>query len=247
MSEVKPTAPPKPARSPVEKAIVWGVIGIGVLVIAVEANAHMSHTAALAKLQAQLDETVNKSEGMRKSHVDQIVGSKIPETQKLTFLQTSMAASRVDIYSYPALLRSRKLYIYYGIDGKHPGQEAEVMEVLTSEAPTAEQVHSRVLPPEGGGKGVGGPGGPGSGTGGGRGDGGGKRTGRPDAAGRPGAEDAKPIAETEPATDKKADDAKPEETKPEDSKPEADKPAEPKPEDAKPEETKPAEAVPKKE
>lgn len=245
MSEAKPAAPTKPARSPVEKAIVWGVIGIGILVIAVEANAHLAHGAALAKLQAQLDETVNKESGMRKSHVDQIIGSKIPETQKLAFLETSMAASRVDIYTYPALLRSRKLYIYYGIDGKQPGQEAEVMEVLTSVAPTAEQVHARVVPPEGksGGSGearAGGPGGPGR-----------RRPGGDATEGRPGTEaeatnpdtDAKAKEETKPA-----DEAKPDETKPDEAKPADEaKPDEAKPANAKAEEVKDSEIEPKKE
>ena len=256
-SEVKPPAPAKPPRSPVERAIVWGVIGVGLLVIAVEANAHLAHAAALGKLRAKLDETVNVDTGVTKKHVDEIVGNKIPETQKLNFLDTAMAASRVDIYTYPALLRSRKLYIYYGIDGKLAVQEAEVMEVLTAVAPTAAEAqagHPAMDPSAkhaGPGEGVGGPGGPGSGTGGGT--GGGRRKNRPNAedgdSGRPKTEEAA----TEPASDKpKTDDAKPEETKPEVDKPEpekpaADKPAETKPEETKPEETKPAETEPKKE
>jgi hypothetical protein len=239
MSEATTPAPAKPARSPVERAIVWGVIGLGVLVIAVEANAHLSHGAALAKLQAQLDENMNKESGMRKSHVDQIVGSKIPDVQKLNFLDTSMAASRVDIYTYPALLRSRKLYIYYGIDGKKPGQEAEVMEVLTSVAPTAAEVHPR-LEQDTDGK----SGGHGSGTGGGRGAGRGKRQ-QPEGdqiEGHPAIDAAKPAEETKPAEEAKSDEAQTDEQKPVDSKPEADKPAAPKAE-----EDKLAEAEPKKE
>lgn len=239
MSEATTPAPAKPARSPVERAIVWSVIGLGVLVIAVEANAHLSHGAALAKLQAQLDENMNKESGMRKSHVDQIVGSKIPDVQKLNFLDTSMAASRVDIYTYPAVLRSRKLYIYYGIDGKKPGQEAEVMEVLTSVAPTAAEVHPR-LPEETDGK----RGGHGSGTGGGMGGGRGKRQGKAggekegppvieEESTKP-ADEAKPTEEAKPAEEAKSDEAKPDE-----KKPEADKPAEPKAEEEKPAATEP--------
>ncbi len=254
-----PAAPAKPPRSPVERAIVWGVIGIGLLVIAVEANSHLAHAAALEKLRSKLDETTSLDAGVTKKHVDLIVGKKPYETQKLNFLDTSIAASRVDIYTYPALLRSRKLYIYYGIDGKIATQEAEVMEVMTVVAPTAAEAHAALPPMDpnakhaGPGEGVagpGGPGGPGSGTGGGTGGGQRKKqrkaeggdSGRPKAeeaatepAGdKPKADDAKPAEDAKPAAD-----AKPEETKPEAAKPEADKPAETKPDEAKPAETEP--------
>ncbi|MDB5338801.1 MAG: hypothetical protein JWN70_4420 [Planctomycetaceae bacterium] len=271
-SELKPPAPAKPPRSPVERAIVWGVIGIGLLVIAVEANAHLSHTAALGKLRSKLDETADVNTGLTKKQVDQIVGNKIPESQKLGFLDTSIAASRVDIYTYPALLRSRKLYIYYGIDGKLVEQEAEVMDVLTVVAPTAAEAQASLPPmdpnakfdgPEGGVAGRGGPGGPGSGTGGGT--GGGRRKGKRNAEGgasgrpktedadtkpsddKPKTDDAKPADDTKPATDAKPEEAKPEAAKPEPVKPEPEKPAADKPAETKPEETKPAETEPKKE
>lgn len=245
-SELKPPTPAKPPRSPVERAIVWGVIGLGLLVIVVEANAHLAHAAALGKLRSKLDETVDIDAGLTKKQVDLIVGNKIPETQKLSFLDTSMAASRVDIYTYPALLRSRKLYIYYGIDGKLVEQEAEVMDVLTAVAPTAAEAqasppaldpNAKHDGPAGGVTGRGGPGGPGSGTGGGT--GGGRRKGRrnaEDGGGRPKAEDDT----TAPSDDKlKTDDAKPEAGRPEAEKPAAEKPAETKPEEAKPAETEP--------
>lgn len=242
MSAPKPPAPPKPPRSPVERAIVWGVIGLGLLVIGVEANAHLSHTAALGKLQAQLDATLSKDSGLTKKGVDQVVGNKTPETQKLGFLDTAMAAARVDIYTYPGLLRSRKLYVYYGIDGKLAGQEAEVMEVLTSVAPTASEAQAKLPPidpnakyagPGEGVAGAGGPDGPGSGTGGGTGGGRGKHRGnaKADAGGRPAAEDsAEPAAETKPAAEAKPADPVSEEKKSEDAKPAA----ETKPEEAKP-------------
>lgn len=233
MSAPKPPATPKPPRSPVERAIVWGVIGLGLLIIGIEANAHLSHTAALSKLQAQLDATLSKDSGLTKKGVDQVVGNKTPESQKLGFLDTAMAASRVDIYTYPGLLRSRKLYVYYGIDGKLAGQEAEVMEVLTSVAPTASEAQAKLPPidpnakyagPGEGVAGVGGPGGPGSGTGGGTGGGGGKRRGdaKADAGGRPAAEEsAEPAEETKPAAEAKPADPGSDENKSEEAKPAA--------------------------
>lgn len=208
MSEPKPAAPPKPPRSAVERAVVWGVIGIGLLVIVVEANAHLSHTAAHQKLQAQLDDTLKKDVGLTKKTVDQIVGNKTPETRKLGLLDTAMAAASVDIYSYPGLLRSRKLYVYYGVEGKEVQHDAEVMEVTTVEAPTAAQAEAlrppvpadvvNTSPPV-----------PGSAAG-------------PEqpSGGRPQTEDA-----AQPADAKPEGEAKPEETKATETKPEETKPA----------------------
>ena len=118
--------------------------------IAVEANAHLAHTAALGKLEAQLNDNLDKPQGLRKSDVDQVLGNKTPESQKLSLLDTKMGAARVDIYSYSGLLRSRKLYVYYGVAGTTAEQEAEVMNVLTAVAPPpgAETANASVIEPD---------------------------------------------------------------------------------------------------
>jgi len=234
------TATAKPPRSPVERAIVWGVIGVGILVIAVEAQAHLSHSAALSKLQEQISANSEKDAGVTKKDVDKVVGGKIPEQQKLGALDTSMSADHVDIYSYPGLLRQRKIYVYYGIAGKHKSQEAEVLDVLPTPAETAAQAQAKLPPPDPNAKPVapagmtGMPGGPGRG-----GPGAGGRGGPEGAArkSRPGTEDdaAKKdetkSADEKPADDNKSDaDAKPaEEAKPAETKPDTEKPAEPEP------------------
>lgn len=227
-----PAKPAKPPRSAVERAIVWGVIGLGLLVIGVEAKAHLSHSAALTKLRATLDENLNKDEGMTKKHVDVILGTWIPDSKKLTVSDTAMNASRVDIYSYPGILRSRKLFIYYGIPGKTAKQaEAEVMDVLDVEADTPAAAQAKLPPPDPNAKplessldqvpGRGGPGGPGSGTGGGTGRG--RRRGG--AGGRPKTDESdapadgqKPTgdakSEESPATEDKSAEAKPGDAEP---------------------------------
>lgn len=239
----QPSAPPpavKPPRSPVEKAIVWGVIGIGLVVIGVEAQAQLAHGAALEKLQTTLEKKAETDSGMTKKDVDELMGSKVPEVRKLGPAETAMGAARVDVYSYLGLVRQRKIYVYYGVEGKVKDQQPEVMEVgaipaetpadAAKRMPTAEATATAGGPP-GGGPGAMGAGGP---PGGGRG-------GPPpahSATGRPPAEgEAKPDAATgdkkdeqktdeapateKPAAEKPAADAKPAETKPD-----ADKPAE---------------------
>lgn len=253
MSQPTTPAPTKPARSPVERVIVWGVIAIGLIVIGIEAKSHLAHAAALSKLQGQVKENSEKDTGITKKDVDQIVGDKVPEVEKLNPMATSMGASRVDVYTYPGLLRSRKLYVYYGIAGKKTEQEAEVMEVGSVPAESLAEAMAKlpkpdpnaqpVAPPGMGGPGAGGPGAGGPGAG-------GPGGGGPGAGGRPAAEKKSDDAAKEEGTEPEAkSDEKPEAEKKADgdAKPDEAKPDEAKPDEAKPESEKPAEAEPKKE
>lgn len=259
MSQPTSPAPKKPGRSPVEAAIVWGFILIGTVLAGVEAKAWFGHSAALAKLQKQIESNSETNVGVTKKDVDKVVGSKAPERQKLKSLDTAMSADCVDIYNYSGLLKSRKIYVYYGVAGKEvegKPQEAEVLRVQDTEAEKADVVFAKLKTDPNSAPAptvampnmnmVGGRGGAGPGS-------------APAAGGRPATEegdDKKPAGDAKPEVI--ADDKKPaEETKPADEKkPEGDaKPAETeKPaEEAKPAEAdkpaadKPAEAEPKKE
>lgn len=270
MSEPTPAAPAKPPRSPVERAIVWGVIAVGLLVVGFEAKAHLAHAAAKEKLLGKLDASADKFNGLTKKDVDEVLGSQTHESQKLAIMDTDINAHRVDIYSYSGLVKTRKLYVYYGIDGKAKGQAAEVLKVDDHPTETGAAAMAKATkadpnakagapapamgnPPPGGGMGAGGGGGRGMGGGGGTGGGRGGRGGAAGGAGgRPPADgdEAKP-SETKPAAtdgEKQATDDKPAaEVKPEaDKKPDDAKPADATPADAKPE-SKAAEPEPKQE
>lgn len=240
----QPSAPPpavKPPRSPVEKAIVWGVIGIGLVVIGVEAQAQLAHGAALEKLQTTLEKKADTELGMTKKDVDELMGAKVPEVRKLNPAETAMGAARVDVYSYLGLVRQRKIYVYYGVEGKVKDQQPEVMEVGAIPAETPADAAKRLPDPETLPKATGGAPGGGRGGMGAGGPPGGGRGGPPPAhgaTGRPPTEgDAKPDAaagdkkdegkkDEAPAADKPAADKPAEEAKPADAKPEAEKPAE---------------------
>ncbi len=246
------TAPAKPARSPVERAIVWGVIGVGLIVILVEGTAHFAHGAAVTKLQAQVQANSEKDMGVTKKDIVKVVGNKIPEQQKLDPFATSFGAAHVEIYNYAGLLKQRKLFVYYGIAGRNKDQEPEVLEVRTDPAETAAEVQAKApkvdpnAPVAGPPPGMapmmgGGPGGPGGGPGG------------PGGRGGPGGAGGRPAIEGETAKtddgEKKTEDKPAAEDKPAEDKPAEDKPADTeKPaEEAKPAAETPAEAEAKKE
>lgn len=245
MSQPTTPAPVKPARSPVERVIVWGVIVLGLGLIGIEASSHLAHASALGKLQSRVKENSEKDVGITKKDVDLIMGSQVPVSEKLNPMATSMGASRVDIYTYKGLLRQRKLYVYYGIAGKKAEQEAEVMEVGAVPSESYAEALAKLPKPDPNAKTVAPPGmaGPGGGS--------------PGAGGPPSHKAERPEGEktsdadakTETTEGDKKTEDKPAADKPDDEKkPEADKkPDEAKPDEAKPETEKPADAEPKKE
>ncbi|MDB5388964.1 MAG: hypothetical protein JWM11_4610, partial [Planctomycetaceae bacterium] len=248
------TPPAKPARSPVERTIVWGVIGLGLLVVGLEAKAHFDHSAVLNALKAKLDQFENGEAdgGVTKDDVVAIMGSRVPVTsEKVPPGATSMGADWLDIYEFKGLVRTRQLYVYYGIQGKQ-NQPVEVMIVQTGPAETLQEAMDKFTPapassetggqglsaPMGGGAGPAGPGagGPGAGGPGMGGGGGGGRRGRGAGRGRPATEgaDAKKDAGADTkATDAKSDAPKSDEPKKEDAKKEEPKTEEPKKEEPK--------------
>jgi hypothetical protein len=144
MIEKTVNAPTKPARSPVERAIVWGVIVVGLVVVAMEASAYFAAENARKALHAKIDavESGTSTIGVTQEDVEKVVAGRKPvSSEKLTSGETAMMAARLDIYEFKGLVRSRKLYVYYGIEGKSTDgktQQAEVMDVLTSPAETQE-------------------------------------------------------------------------------------------------------------
>lgn len=222
MSEQPAAAPATPTRSSTERAIVWGVIGIGLVVIAIEGWAHTTHGAAYSHLSGLVNQNKDVDKSVTKADVDKVMGSRTPETQKLGPMQTGIGASRVDIYSFPGLIRERKVYVYYGIQGRQ-GQEADVLEVSDAPTESAEAATQRALkehPPEASPKATGGMAPP---------------MGGGPAGGGPRGKNARPKAEEDQSADEKKPDA---DDKPAESKPEAKKTAAEKPADEKPAESK---------
>lgn len=256
MVEQTANTPSKPPRSPVERAVVWGVIGIGLFVILMEGQSYYAHASVLKSLRAKLQE-VGEAEGdagMTQADVDAILKGKKPdESTPLTVGTTAMGAARLDIYNYKGLVRTRQLYVYYGIEGKQ-AQPPEVMEVSTGPSETLDEAMAKLPPVTAPAEGAGGPpgpgmnsppGGPGAGGPGAGGPGAGGegpaapgRRGR-GGAGRPAVEGDEKAADETSKTEEKKTEEKPEEKKTDASADDAAKP-EPKKadQDTKPEETK---------
>jgi hypothetical protein len=239
MSESHPpqptNSPPAKTRNPVERVLVWGFIGVLLVLAAIEFQSRSSHQKVLTALQdkiAEVDKNPSQPE-VTEIDVKNALGNRKPDRTE-EFGGAKLApngAQRLEVYTWFTLnpTSKRELWVWYGTKGKNATELATVIEVqggeLISEVPKATEVANSAndadiaagargmmgppgnMPGGPGGRGMGGPGGP---------------RGRPGAGG-PAAHDAdKPNGDapdadkpddkttdddkTDAATDEKADD-----------------------------------------
>jgi hypothetical protein len=121
-----PTVPPpaKNPRSPVERAVVWGVILIGLVVLMVELRATYSLAADRDALLAAIDRSPTS---VTESEAEKLITRYSQRESQSGLHANVLAASRVDTYKYGGLLKKRVLYVYYGL--KRRGHEQDVLEV----------------------------------------------------------------------------------------------------------------------
>lgn len=210
-------------RNPVERLIVWGVIGVLLVAVAIEFQSRTSHrnvlTALLSKIKA-VDEDSTQPE-VTEAVVKEVVGDRKPSRAEAVTggPLAAIGAKRVEVYSWFTLnpTSKREIWVLYGGKGKDSNELATVIEVRTSEnvdEPSEVAAAGTGNPPAGGpggGQGMGpgytggpqaGMAGPPGGMGGGRGmspPGGGQR-GRPGAG--PAADGAANAGADKPDADK---------------------------------------------
>ena len=238
-------------RSPVERLLVWGLIGALLVAAAIEFQSRKSHQQALATLQDGLD-LVDKNPSqpeVTEADVKAAVGGKKPlKTEDLTGEKTAAnGAKRLEVYSWFTLnpTSKREIWVWYAAKGKNPGELATVIEVQSSETigEGPKMAASDSGNEEGGSAGMMGPPGgmtgPPGGMGGGRGMGGppGMMGGPGGRSGRPGA--AKAADDADKADTDKPDADKPDADNPDADKPDADKPDADNPDADKPDADKP--------
>ena len=119
-----PAAPVK-KRSPVERAIVWGFIGVLGFVTLFEGLAAYNFKRDLSAVETALGE-----DAVTESELKQLVkrADKVESNPELT--ANELGASRIDTHTYSGMLglfKDRFLYVYYGVVVND--EEAEVINV----------------------------------------------------------------------------------------------------------------------
>lgn len=225
-------APAAKARSPVERVIVWGLIGVLAVAAGFEFLSKRGHASALQKLQDKIDAVDKdaKHPEVTENDVKEAVGGRQPSSSKdyPPGERAANGAKRVEVYSWFTLNPSskREMWVYYAARSKDSKELATVLQITESDIATMPEPAVATADPAKEGAapvgGMGGMSGPPGGMGGGPGMSGppGGMGGRGGQRGRPAAEkpadaaenadadkpDAKPADEEKPATDKPADD-----------------------------------------
>lgn len=126
-SEVS-AAPAKPQRSKVERAIVWGVIGVLGIVMLLEGMSYLSFKRAHSALMSELQKAESSDYRITAAKVKEIVGDRQPDISK--DVAAVVGKEHYDVYTYKGVLKNRDLCVHYGI-ADASGEEPEVIEVTS--------------------------------------------------------------------------------------------------------------------
>lgn len=120
--------PSRPQRSKVERAIVWGAIGILLLVTAIEGIPHLRFKLAYSQLMSQIGQSEAGDHRVTRDVVAQIFG-RDPDLSKT--LKAHAGEEQYDAYYFdsPLGLKHRELWVRYGIQGPGENAQPEVIEV----------------------------------------------------------------------------------------------------------------------
>jgi hypothetical protein len=127
---------PKP-RSPVERLVVWGGIGVLVALVAVEFTARASYTSAVSEVLQKVKEADESDKPLKRADVKQLVGGKDPvSTEDVSGMNLHNAPKKVEKYTWWSLNpnANRVLLVYYG-----HGDDPDVLSAATQEEQSADE------------------------------------------------------------------------------------------------------------
>ncbi|MBL8852302.1 MAG: hypothetical protein JNG89_21700 [Planctomycetaceae bacterium] len=122
-----PAAGRKP-RSKAERVVVWGVIAVGLALIATEGMPRLRYTLDFNALEGAVAQQDSTDRGVVESQAKELVTHYSSVDSQTGLRSNELASPRVDAYTYNGLLSKRTIYVYYGHTLK--GEEPEVLAVL---------------------------------------------------------------------------------------------------------------------
>jgi hypothetical protein len=127
--ETPATTAPQAKSKPVsiERTVVRGVIGILLLLVAIEGFSYLRVMNTHRRLSAELQKADEEHHIITREIVNEIFNQRQPDASKT--VKAPVGEERYDIYYFSSLLKRRELYIHYGIPGLK--NEPEVIEITT--------------------------------------------------------------------------------------------------------------------
>ena len=92
-------------RSPIERALVWGGIGILLVIVVIEATAQRQYTSLYTQLDAELKKSLQTSKSLPEESVRAILKGRQPDMTKSVKLPPG--EERYEVYYFNGLLKRR--------------------------------------------------------------------------------------------------------------------------------------------
>lgn len=124
-------------RSPVERVIVWGGIGLLLAAVLVEFTARTRYTSAVDGVMQRVKEADEADKPLKKADINQLVGGREPvSSEDVSGKNLHNAPKKVEKYTWWSLNpnANRVLLVYYG-----HGDDPDVLSAATKEEETAEE------------------------------------------------------------------------------------------------------------
>jgi hypothetical protein len=123
----KTVSPGKPKSSPVGRII----IGILLVVLAIEAVPYVRMTLAHSKLSAELKKAEAEDHKITAEAVKKALGGRDPDFTRTK--RVAIGDELYDVYYFNGMLKRRELCVHYGVKGENDqdGTQREMMEVTT--------------------------------------------------------------------------------------------------------------------
>ncbi|MDA0835111.1 MAG: hypothetical protein O2955_10195 [Planctomycetota bacterium] len=100
---------PAPPRSPIERAVVWGLIAVLLVIVAWEFTAHLGYTKALRGLQERIPK-VDEGVPFPMTDVPPIMGGKTPTSQD-EINDPDFGRSLRTVYEWNGPIRKRAIFL----------------------------------------------------------------------------------------------------------------------------------------
>lgn len=125
--------PAPPAEQPKKTSLLGRiVIGILLVVLAVEAFAHFRVTWAKSELSEELARAEAEEYTVTRQNVQEILGGREPDQTER--VKVAVGEELYDVYYYKGLLKDRVLCVHYSVEGRADvdDSEREMMEVMSN-------------------------------------------------------------------------------------------------------------------
>ena len=118
-------APPKKKRrSSVERAVVWTVIAVLLVLVLVE----LRHARIFDSCLTAGVDAVNQKVSVSEAEIKTMITGYSEVEEKKDLPMNQLSASREEKYTYPGLFKDRFIYVYYGV--VRDNEPADVLAVL---------------------------------------------------------------------------------------------------------------------